>query len=107
MMKKTEKEKIKRVNITIPESYYNEIVKKRKWKLSGTIREALEDSLSQDKIILSVSKETKELYHQIFNKSHYSDQEIEVYFRKALKSLLDDFIDETNKDLIELRKKLE
>ena len=70
------KETLKRVNIMLPETMYNEIVRKRKQKLSGTI--VLEDALSDETVTLSVSTETKALYHEIFNKRQCTDKDIEV-----------------------------
>ena len=89
-MKKSGKNKpLKRVNILIPEEIYNEIVINRNLKLSGTVREALEDSLAEHKITLSVSQETKEIYQEIFSQCLCSDSDIEPYLRKCLEEFLD------------------
>ena len=85
---------------------YKEIVNKHKWRLYDTMQETLEDQLSANKIVLSVTQETKKFYHEIFNKSNYCGTDIEPYFREDLKKLLDDLIDKTTKDLGSLCKKL-
>lgn len=104
----TRKAKVKnrRVNILIPDALYHEIVVKRKWKLSGTIREALDDVVSQEKIIFSVSPETKDLYHQIFSNSDCLDSDLEPYLRIALGQYLEQVINSKVGALSDLREKL-
>jgi hypothetical protein len=98
--------KNKRVNILIPEELYEEIVVKRKWKLSGTVREALDDVISQEKIIFSVSPETKDLYHQIFSESDCMDRDLEPYVRDALAQYLEHVIHKKVGALSDLKEKL-
>lgn len=90
----------------IPEHMYNEIVKERGWKLSSTIREALEDSLNMHKITLSVSSDTKELYQHIFNYSDACDTDIEPFLRKALKEFIDAYMSKKFAALNELKERL-
>ncbi len=58
--------------------------------ISATIRELLEDRLSNHRIVLSVSSETKTMYHDILEIVSGSDEEFEEYFVTALKSYLSD-----------------
>ena len=101
------KTKLKRVNILIPESMYEQIVKERGWQLSGTVREALEDILSSYKVTISVSEETRDLYQSIFNETHFSDTDFEPFFREALGKFLESAIDRKVQNLKELQGRLE
>ena len=99
------KENLKRVNITIPESYHEQ-VKERGLNLSGLVREALEDQLSPDKITLSVSEKTHELYMQLFQHHGATDQEFESYLTEALKKYIDHLINRQTKELKKIKSKL-
>ena len=101
-----DKEVLKRVNILIPESMYNEIVINRNMKLSSTVRESLEDSLADHKVTFSVSPETKSLYHQIYDRCDCKDSEIEPFFRKGLRDFLDHVIKAKVSELEEIRDRL-
>lgn len=83
-----EKSPNKRVNILIPESYHAK-VHEMGINLSGLVREAIEDRLSEKTITLSVSKETHRLYQQIFNETNSSDSEFEPYLKNALQQFVD------------------
>ena len=57
--------------------------------LSGLIRDLLDDHLSDHKITISVSEETRTLYDRIVANTGTTDIDIESYFKDALKELLD------------------
>ncbi|NRA47050.1 MAG: hypothetical protein HRU09_19040 [Oligoflexales bacterium] len=101
-----EKDVLKRVNILIPESMYEEIVNNRNLKLSSTVREALEDSLAEHKITFTVSDETKSLYHKIYDCCDCSDADLEPFLRKGLRDYLDHEIKAKVSELEELRDRL-
>ena len=99
------KEKLKRVNITIPESYHDEI-KDRGLNLSGLVREALEDQLNPHKITLSVTEKTHELYMKLFNHNGVTDKDFESYLTEALKKYIDHIINTQTKELKNIKSKL-
>ena len=106
MSKNDQKKDIhKRVNITIPTSYHEE-VHKRGINLSGLVREAIEDQLSENSITISVSKETHSLYRQIFNETQSDDSEFEPFLKKALQEFIDFLIQNRVESLEEIKQKL-
>jgi len=70
--------------------------------LSGLIRDLIDDYLSEFKITLSVTEETRKLYDLIISNTGSNDGDLEIYFKEALKGLLRDRI----KDMQELEEKL-
>ena len=97
---------MKRVNVIIPEEYYSEI-QSRGLKLSGVVRDALEDQLNPNTVTISVSEKTHELYMQIFSESNCQDSDFEPYLKKALQSFIDEIIDNKVEKLKALKDKLE
>ena len=95
----------KRGNIIIPESYHKEI-HKRGINLSGLVREAIEDQLSEETITISVSKETHKLYRQIFNETESDDSDFEPYLKGALQQFVDFLIDSKVQNLKKLKNQL-
>ena len=71
--------------------------------LSGLIRDLIDDYLSEFKITISVSEETRKLYDLIVSNTGSTDDDVEVYFKEALKKLLAERIEEMKK----LQKSLE
>lgn len=69
---------------------------------SGLFRDLLDDYLSEHKITLGVTKETKELYDLIISNTASSDSELELFLKESLKKLLKEKIDY----MIELHKKI-
>jgi len=69
---------------------------------SGLVRDLLDDYLSEHKITLSVTEETRDLYDTIVSNTGSTDIDIEPYFRDSLKVLLKDRI----KRMQELEKKI-
>lgn len=83
---------LKRISVMIREDQHqnlNEIG----LNASGLFRDLLDDYLSEHKVTLSVTKETKELYDMIISNTASSDSELEVFLKESLKKLLKDKID--------------
>lgn len=70
--------------------------------LSGLIRDLIDDYLSEHKIVVSVSEETKQLYDLIISNTGSTDVDLEEYLKKSLKELLRDKI----KSMQDLEKQL-
>lgn len=70
--------------------------------LSGLIRDLIDDYLSDFKITLSVTQETRELYDMIISNTGSNDEDLEVYLKDSLKLLLRDKI----KNMQDLEKEL-
>ncbi len=96
------KHNLKRISLMVREDQYDYFTKKG-INLSGLIRDLVDDHLSENKIILSVSKETKELYDMVISNTGATDVELEQPFTESLKKLLKNRIKEMQK----LEKKLE
>ncbi len=64
---------------------------------SGLVRDLIDDYLSDYKITVSVTEETRGLYDKIVSNTGSTDIEVEVYFREALKKMLADKIEEMKK----------
>jgi len=95
-------DKYKRVNILIrPEQH--KTVSDNGLSLSGLVRDLLDDRFSETKILLSVSKETKEMYDHVISNFGAGDLELENYLVEALDKLL---IDKT-KEIDNLRSELQ
>ena len=99
-------EDMKRVNVHIPNSYYEAITEKG-LKLSGVIREALEDQLNPNTITISVSQKTHELYMDLFSTTNCEDKDFEPYLKKALKEFVTELIEKRSDKLAEIKRELE
>ena len=84
---------LKRISLLLREEQYQKLSDKG-LNLSGLVRDLLDDYLSDHKITLSVSEDTKNLYDKIISNSGSSDRDLEKYFRSSLEGLLDAKIDE-------------
>lgn len=62
--------------------------------ISGLVRDLIDDHLSEHKITISVTEETRNLYNQIISRTGSSDTEIEPYLKKSLKEMLKNRIKE-------------
>ena len=80
---------LKRVNVMLDDDILHRLSEEGV-NLSATIRELLEDRFSDHRVVLSVSKKTKTMYHDILEIVSGSDEEFEEYFVQALKSYLSD-----------------
>ena len=84
---------LKRISLLLREEQYQKLSDKG-LNLSGLVRDLLDDYLSDHKITLSVSEDTRNLYDKIISNSGSSDMDLEKYFRKSLEGLLDAKIEE-------------
>lgn len=73
--------------------------------LSGLIRDLIDDYLSDFKITLSVTQETRELYDMIISNTGSNDEDLELYLKDSLKLLLRDKIKSMQDLEVELSKK--
>jgi hypothetical protein len=92
---------LKRISLMIREDQYTG-VNASGINLSGLIRDLIDDYLSEHKIVVSVSRETKELYDLIISNTGSTDIDLEEYLKKGLKELLRDKI----KSMQDLEKQL-
>jgi hypothetical protein len=60
--------------------------------LSGLVRDLIDDHLSEHKITLSVTEETRQLYDLIVSNTGSTDEDVEKYLKDTLKLLLKDRI---------------
>jgi len=79
---------LKRISLMVKAEQY-ETLSQQGINLSGLIRDLLDDHLSDHKITISVSEETRTLYDRIVANTGTTDIDIESYFKDALKELLD------------------
>ena len=91
----------KRVNILIRPEHHQEVVT-RGLSLSGLVRDLLDDRFSDTTIVLSVKKESKQMYDHIISNFGISDQELAEYVVEAL----DQFLQDKSKEIDQLRKDL-
>jgi len=75
----------------VREDQYREL-SDRNLNVSGLVRDLIDDYLSRDTVTVSVGEETRQLYDQIVANTGTTDQDVEVYFREALKNMLRDKI---------------
>ena len=78
---------LKRISLLVKEEQY-ESLSNRGVNVSGLIRDLIDDYLSDHKITIAVSEETRALYEKIVSNTGTEDDEVEVYFRESLKDLL-------------------
>jgi hypothetical protein len=86
-------EALKRISLLLKESQYQALTE-RGLNVSGLIRDLVDDYLSEHRITLSVSEETRALYDKIVSNTGSNDAEVEKYLKDALKHLLKDKIRE-------------
>lgn len=82
---------LKRISVMIRDDQY-EAISKKGLNLSGLVRDLVDDHLSEHRITLSVSEDTRSLYNQIVSNTGSSDMDIEKYLKDALKEMLNDKI---------------
>jgi hypothetical protein len=85
-------QQLKRISLMIREDQYEQ-VNQKDLNLSGLVRDLIDDFLSEHKITLAVSVETKDLYDMIVSNTASSDSELEKYLRQSLKALLKEKIE--------------
>lgn len=82
---------MKRVSLMLREDQYQTIIDSG-LNLSGLVRDLVDDHLSEHKITLSVSEETRKLYDLIVSNTGSTDEDVETYLKDTLKLLLKDRI---------------
>jgi hypothetical protein len=82
---------MKRISLMVREDQY-ETVTGQGLNLSGLVRDLLDDYMSDFKITLSVSEETRRLYDLIVSNTGSTDEDVEKYLQDTLKLLLADRI---------------
>jgi hypothetical protein len=92
---------MKRISLLLREDQYKQITDEG-INLSGLVRDLLDDYMSEHKITLSVSEETRKLYDLIVSNTGATDEDVEKYLQDTLKLLLKDRI----KAMQELEKKI-
>lgn len=92
---------LKRISLMIREDQHQKMADLG-LNASGLFRDLLDDYLSEHKITLGVTKETKELYDLIISNTASSDSELELFLKDSLKKLLKEKIDY----MIELHKQI-
>jgi hypothetical protein len=97
----TMNQQLKRISLMIREDQYQQL-NESGINLSGLLRDLLDDHLSEHKIVLSVSEETRQLYDLIIANTGSTDIDLEVYLKDTLKLLLSDKI----KSMQQLEQKL-
>jgi ABC-type Zn2+ transport system substrate-binding protein/surface adhesin len=78
---------LKRVNVMIREEQAL-MLASQGINVSGLVRDLIDDHLSEHKITLSVSEETRLLYSKVVANTGSTDADIEVYLKKSLHQLL-------------------
>jgi hypothetical protein len=82
---------LKRISLMIGEDQYQALTD-RGLNISGLIRDLVADYLSDHKITVGVTEATRGLYDEIVANTGSTDEDVEEYFRVALRQLLDDKI---------------
>lgn len=85
-------QELKRISVLVREDQYKALSKKN-INISGLIRDLIDDHLSESKVTLAVTDETVELYNTIISGTGADDSQLEKYFRKSLKQLLNERIE--------------
>lgn len=85
-------QKLKRISLMIRDDQHQKI-NERGLNVSGLFRDLLDDYLSEHKVTLSVSQETKEVYDMVISNTASSDEELEKYLNESLKNLLKEKIE--------------
>lgn len=83
---------LKRVSLMIREDQH-QLLNEKGLNASGLFRDLLDDYLSEHKITIGVSKETKDIYDTIISNTSSTDEDLEKFLRESLKNLLQEKID--------------
>lgn len=85
------KDKLKRVSLMLKEDQQTQL-NQMGINLSGLVRDLLDDHLSEHKITVSVTEDTYRLYDKVVSNTGCTDVDLEKYFRKSLRDLLENRI---------------
>lgn len=86
----------KRINITIPEEYYQQVSAKG-LNLSGLLTGLLGDHLAGNTVTIQVEETTKRLYDQVISNTGYNDSDVEQLLQVVLESLIENKIEQLEK----------
>ena len=78
---------LKRINLMIREDQAEKLTSMG-LNVSGLVRDLIDDYLSEHKITLSVSEETRTLYSKVISNTGSTDEDLEVYLKQSLHQLL-------------------
>ncbi len=78
---------LRRISLMMREDQHQKLVNSG-LNVSGLVRDLVDDYLSEFKITLSVTEETRRIYDKIVSNTGATDADLEKYIVKALKELL-------------------
>ncbi len=78
---------LRRISLMVREDQHEHLISSG-LNVSGLVRDLIDDYLSDFKITLSVSEETRAIYDRVVSNTGATDKDLEVYIVKALKELL-------------------
>lgn len=78
---------LRRISLMIREDQHQKLLDSG-LNVSGLIRDLVDDYMSEYKITLSVTEETRRIYDQVVSNTGATDVDLERYIVKALKELL-------------------
>ncbi|MCJ8277416.1 MAG: hypothetical protein HRT44_12730, partial [Bdellovibrionales bacterium] len=78
---------LRRISLMIREDQHQKLLDSG-LNVSGLIRDLVDDYMSDFKITLSVSEETRSIYDKVVSNTGATDQDLERYIVEALKELL-------------------
>ena len=87
---------LKRISLVIREDQHDKL-HEIGVNISGFVRDLIDDHFSDHKIVLSVSKETRDLYTKIISNTGSNDALLEKYFKLSMKDMLREKIQEMDK----------
>lgn len=87
---------LRRISLMMREDQHQKLVDSG-LNVSGLIRDLVDDYLSDFKITLSVTEETRQIYDRVVSNTGATDADLEKYIVKALKELLTARIEEMQK----------
>ena len=78
---------LRRISLMMREDQHQQLLDSG-LNVSGLIRDLVDDYLSDFKITLSVTEETRQIYDRVVSNTGATDADLEKYIVKALKELL-------------------
>ena len=78
---------LRRISLMVREDQHQKLLDSG-LNVSGLVRDLIDDYLSDFKITLSVSQETREIYDKVVSNTGATDTDLEKYIVKSLKELL-------------------